>query len=117
MADGATSSAVTSSATSSAAEDWERAKLLFDARDYIVAARILSGLVADHPEQNGPRLLLARAYYHSAALSRAESELRALLERDAGDAYAHLLLGRALERMGRAEEAVPYTKVAKILGA
>ncbi|MGW0710254.1 tetratricopeptide repeat protein [Streptomyces sp. NPDC002643] len=104
-------------ATSTAAEDWERAKLLFDARDYIAAARILSGLVADHPEQNGPRLLLARAYYHSAALGRAEAELRVLVERDPGDAYAHLLLGRALERLGRAEEAAPFLKVAKILGA
>ncbi|MFD3925751.1 tetratricopeptide repeat protein [Streptomyces sp. NPDC058614] len=103
--------------TSTAAEDWERANLLFDARDYIAAARILGGLVEGHPEQNGPRLLLARAYYHSAALRRAESELRELLERDAGDAYAHLLLGRTLERLGRKEEAAPYLKVAKILGA
>ncbi|MER7180247.1 tetratricopeptide repeat protein [Streptomyces hyaluromycini] len=104
-------------AVPSAAEDWERAKLLFDARDYIGAARILGGLVERHPEQNGPRLLLARAYYHSAALRRAESELRVLLERDAGDAYAHLLLGRTLERLGRKGEAAPYLKVAKILGA
>ncbi|MGW0950316.1 tetratricopeptide repeat protein [Streptomyces sp. NPDC002623] len=103
--------------TSSAAEDWERAKLLFDARDYIAAARILGGLVEGHPEQNGPRLLLARAYYHSAALRRAESELRVLLERDAGDAYGHLLLGRTLERLGRPEEATPHLKMAKILGA
>ncbi|MFI8794341.1 tetratricopeptide repeat protein [Streptomyces sp. NPDC055105] len=60
--------------------------------------------------------MLARAYFHSAALGRAESELRVLLERDPGDAYAHLLLGRTLERLGRAEEAAPYLKVAKILG-
>ncbi|MGW6401304.1 tetratricopeptide repeat protein [Streptomyces sp. NPDC055134] len=95
---------------------WERAKLLFDARDYIAAARILGGLVADRPEQSGPRLLPARANYHSASLSRAESELRVLLERDPGDAYAHLLLGRTLERLGRAEEAAPFLKVARILG-
>lgn len=40
-----------------------------------------------------------------------------LLEPDPGDAYAHLLLGRTLERLGRADEAAPYLKVAKILGA
>jgi hypothetical protein len=106
----------TGSAASSAAEDWDKAKLLFEARDYIAAARTLSGLVADHPEQNGPRLLLARAYYHSAALGRAEAELRVVLERDPGEAYAHLLLGRTLERLGRADEAAPYLKMAKIFG-
>ena len=98
------------------AGDWDRANLLFDAGDYIAAARTLGGLVADHPERNGPRLLLARAYYHSAQLGRAEAELRTLLDRDPGDGYAHLLLGRALERQGRGSEAAPYLKVAEVWG-
>jgi len=106
----------TDGAVPSAADDWKRANLLFDARDYNAAARILAGLVEDHPELSGPRLLLARAYYHSAQLGRAEAELRVLVERDPGDAYAHLLLGRTLERQGRAPEAIRYLKVAEILG-
>ncbi|MFF3145427.1 tetratricopeptide repeat protein, partial [Streptomyces sp. NPDC057927] len=51
-----------------AAERWERAQLFFDAKDYAGAARVLGGLVDEVPEQTGPRLLLARAYYHSAQL-------------------------------------------------
>jgi Tfp pilus assembly protein PilF len=53
----------------------------------------------------GARLLLARAYYHSAQLSRAEEQLRLVLERDPCDAYAHLMLGRTLQRLGRPEDA------------
>ena len=50
------------------------------------------------------RWLLARAYYHSAQLRRAESELRVIVERDPVEHYARLMLGRALERQGRQEE-------------
>ena len=94
------------------AERWERAGLFFDARDYTAAARVLSGLVEEVPEQTGPRLLLARAYYHSAQLRRAESELRVIVERDPVEHYAHLMLGRTLERQGRADEAAPWLRMA-----
>ncbi|MGW7193999.1 tetratricopeptide repeat protein, partial [Streptomyces sp. NPDC054838] len=64
-----------------AAERWERGSLFFEAKEYATAARVLATLTAEVPEQLAPRLLLARAYYHSAQLSRAERELRAILER------------------------------------
>ncbi|WP_420823324.1 tetratricopeptide repeat protein [Streptomyces fulvoviolaceus] len=70
------------------AERWERAQLFFDAKDYTAAARVLGGLVEEVPEQTGPRLLLARAYYHSAQLHRAETELRIIVERDPVEQYA-----------------------------
>lgn len=44
-----------------AAERWDWAGLFFDAKEYTTAARILSGLVEEAPEQVAPRLLLARA--------------------------------------------------------
>ncbi|MFG2721791.1 tetratricopeptide repeat protein [Streptomyces sp. NPDC048416] len=94
------------------AERWERARLFFEAKEYVTAAGILSGLVAEAPEQVAPRLLLARAYYHSAQLSKAEAELRAVLERDPVERYATLMLGRTLERQGRPEQAKPYLRVA-----
>jgi hypothetical protein len=47
-------------------ERWERAQHLFDAKDYVEAAKLLTEVVAETPDQTGPRLLLARAYYHSA---------------------------------------------------
>ncbi|MFF3608252.1 tetratricopeptide repeat protein [Streptomyces sp. NPDC002463] len=95
-----------------AGERWERAQLFFDAKEYGTAVRILRGLVAEHPEQTAQRLLLARAYYHSAQLSRAETELRAILERDPVEHYARLMLGRVLERQGRKDEAAPHLRMA-----
>ncbi|MGW3983758.1 tetratricopeptide repeat protein [Streptomyces mirabilis] len=98
-----------------AAERWERAQLFFDAKDYAVAARVLGGLVDEVPEQTGPRLLLARAYYHSAQLRRAETELRALVERDPVEHYARLMLGRTLQRQGRHDEAESHLRIASAL--
>ncbi|MBT2456234.1 tetratricopeptide repeat protein [Streptomyces sp. ISL-86] len=95
-----------------AAERWARAGLFFEAKEYAPVARILETLAAEAPEQLAPRLLLARAYYHSARLSRAEHELRAILERWPVEDYAQLLLGRTLERQGRAAEAAPHLRIA-----
>ncbi|MFC9051011.1 tetratricopeptide repeat protein [Streptomyces anthocyanicus] len=97
------------------AERWERARMFFDAKDYAAAARVLDGLVAQVPEQTGPRLLLARSYYHSAQLRRAEAELRVVVERDPVEHYARLMLGRTLERQGRQEEADAQLRIASAL--
>ncbi|MER5543908.1 tetratricopeptide repeat protein [Streptomyces sp. NPDC001118] len=97
------------------AERWERARQFFDAKDYAGAARVLAGLVAEVPEQTGPRLLLARAYYHSAQLHRAEAELRVIVERDPVEHYARLLLGRTLQRQARHEEAERQLRIASAL--
>ncbi|MFG2030611.1 tetratricopeptide repeat protein [Streptomyces sp. NPDC048825] len=93
------------------AERWERARLLFEARDYIGAAKLLAAVVEEAPE-TGPRLLLARAYYHSAQLRRAEGQLRLIVERDPVEHYAHLMLGRTLQRQGRHGEAEPWMRMA-----
>lgn len=98
-----------------AAERWERARMFFDAKDYTAAARTLGGLVEEVPEQTGPRLLLARSYYHSAQLRRAEAELRVIVERDPVEHYARLMLGRTLERQGRHEEAESHLRIASAL--
>ncbi|WP_405595580.1 tetratricopeptide repeat protein [Streptomyces sp. NBC_01092] len=97
------------------AERWERAQLFFDAKDYAGAARVLGKLVEEVPEQTGPRLLLARAYYHSAQLRRAETELRVIVERDPVEQYARLMLGRTLQRQGRDAEAEPHIRLASAL--
>ncbi|MFI6348541.1 tetratricopeptide repeat protein [Streptomyces sp. NPDC050560] len=99
----------------SPAERWERARQFFDAKEYVIAAGILHGLVEEEPGLTGPRLLLARAYYHSARLAKAETELRAVLERDPVEDYARLMLGRTLERMGRDEEARGHLRLAAAL--
>ncbi|MCE7004339.1 tetratricopeptide repeat protein [Kibdelosporangium philippinense] len=97
------------------AERWERAEMLFADRDYAKAAAVLADVVAEVPEQVAPRLLLARAYYHSAQLRRAEEQLRAVVERDPVEHYAHLMLGRTLQRQGRHEEATPWLRLAAAL--
>ncbi|MEV5847476.1 tetratricopeptide repeat protein [Streptomyces sp. NPDC051985] len=96
----------------STTERWERAQLLFEAKDYIGAVRLLTDVVQEAPEQTGPRLLLARAYYHSAQLRRAEEQLRQIVERDPVEHYAHLMLGRTLQRQGRQDEAQPWLRMA-----
>ncbi|MFP5022584.1 tetratricopeptide repeat protein [Pseudonocardia phyllosphaerae] len=98
------------------ADRWERATYLFDSGDRIAAARVLDELVADRPDAVAPRLLLARAYFHSAQLGRAETALRELLERAPSEGYAHLLLGRTLQRTSRREEAAPHLRLAEAMG-
>lgn len=97
------------------AERWERARMFFDAKEYATSAHVLGTLVGEVPEQTGPRLLLARAYYHSAQLQRAEAELRIVVERDPVEQYARLMLGRTLERQGRQEEADAQLRIASAL--
>ncbi|MET9494740.1 tetratricopeptide repeat protein [Streptomyces sp. NPDC006552] len=98
-----------------AAERWERARQFFDAKEFTTAAGILGGLVEEVPEQVGPRLLLARSYYHSAQLRRAEAQLRIIVDRDPVEGYARLMLGRTLERQGRDAEATPHLRMAAAL--
>ncbi|MGQ0480707.1 MAG: tetratricopeptide repeat protein [Pseudonocardia sp.] len=51
-------------------EPYQRARMFFDAQDFVTAARLLAELVEHNPDDLALRLLLARAYYHSAQLSR-----------------------------------------------
>ncbi|WP_052391277.1 tetratricopeptide repeat protein [Streptomyces sp. NRRL B-24484] len=97
------------------AEQWRWAGLYFDAKEYAEAAKLLAPVVEQHPEQVGPRLLLARAYYHSAQLRRAEEQLREVVSRDPVEQYAHLMLGRTLERQGRPAEAARWLRLAAAL--
>jgi FMN reductase len=100
----------------SAATRFAQAHGLFDTRDYDTAAAILAGLAVEEPDDLAVRLLLARAYYHSAQLSRAETEVRAVLAVDPANAYAHLLLGRTLQRLGRRAEATGPLRLAAAMG-
>lgn len=104
------------------AERYQRARSLFEHGEYQAAAQELSALVDAstlEPPLHGTtelRLLLARSYYHSAQLGRAERVTRAILVDDPDEAYANLLLGRTLQRQGRAVEAKPHLAMAELLG-
>lgn len=103
---------------------FRRAEFHFNVRDYreaIVQLTDLLAELADSPEQehglSAARELLARSYFHSAQLGRAETESRRLLEADPTDAYAALLLARTLQRQSRSEEAERAFRMAAALGA
>jgi predicted Zn-dependent protease len=92
--------------------EYERAVRLFDTGDPLGATRALGPVVEAEPENRSVRLLLARAYYHSAQLRRAEEQLRWLIDRDPADHYAHFVLGRTLERLGKPAAALPHMRMA-----
>jgi len=102
---------------------WVRAQALFADRSYREAAVLLTELLDDadaapdvRHELTDVRLLLARSLYHSAQLNGAIRVATELLEHDPNEPYAHLLVGRALERKGLKDEAQPHLRLAELLG-
>jgi Flp pilus assembly protein TadD len=102
----------------------EWARSLFDHGDFAAAATALAELVtelegSDSGTLHGTtdlRLVLARAYFGSAQLGRAETTLRRLVEDAPDDGYLHLLLGRTLQRQGRHDDARRHLALAEVLG-
>ncbi len=106
----------------SAHDRWLRAQTLFEAKAYREAAVLLRDLV-DGPEVaeighglTEARLLLARSYFHAALLGPAIDAAREVLAIDPHEPYAHLLIGRSLQRQSKRAEAVPHLKLAELLG-
>jgi Flp pilus assembly protein TadD len=81
------------------------------------AARILVPVVEAEPENQAALELLARAYFHSAQLKRAETTLSTLVALAPTNGWARRALARTLERQSRADEAAPHHRVADALGA
>lgn len=92
-----------------------RAESLLERSDPLGSLELLRPLMEGHAGDRGVRFLAARAYYRSAQLNRARGVLEALLGETADDAYAHLLLGRTLQRMGRHGEAEPHLRLAAVM--
>ncbi|MBO2463866.1 tetratricopeptide repeat protein [Actinomadura sp. LCR2-06] len=97
-------------------EDFQRASLFFDAKDYAGAARLLAPIVAEEPGNRAAVELLARAYFHSAQLGRAEEAFRRLVDLDPCNGWAHEALARTLERRSRHDEARTYRNLARAMG-
>ena len=97
--------------------EYRRGVLFFDAGDPIEAAKILLTVLEAEPSNAEVRLWLARAYFASAQLQRAETHLRALVDRDPSDHYACHLLGRTLERQHRTREALPFLRLAAAMAS
>ena len=103
---------------------------LFERGDHVAAATALAELVDEIESSRTAgatdeavlhsvtdlRLMLARAYFQSAQLGRAEATLSQVIEESPTDSYAHLLLGRTLQRAGRHAEAARPLALAEVLG-
>jgi tetratricopeptide (TPR) repeat protein len=95
--------------------EYERAQLYFEMNDYAQAAQLLEPFAEQQPHSVSVRLLLARAYYHSAQLRKAEAEFRAVTELDPVEDYAWFCRGRTLERLSRHAEAATCFRVASAM--
>lgn len=96
--------------------EFRRAQDFLDSGRPSDAARIVEPVVEAKPGSTAALELLARAYFGSAQLSRAEATLRRLVELAPDDGWARFALARALERQGRGEEAVEHFRIAAALG-
>jgi Flp pilus assembly protein TadD len=94
-----------------------RADLLFAMGQPVQAARILEPVVEAEPANEAALELLARAYFGSAQLARAEESLTRLVELSPANGWARRALARTLERLSRADEAVSHHRMADALGA
>ncbi len=95
--------------------DYRRATMFFETGDPSGAARLLEPIVDAEPGNAAVRQLLARAYFQSAQLGRAERHLRVLVEQQPTDHYAHFVLGRTLERLNRPAEALTHLRLASAM--
>ncbi|RBY94059.1 hypothetical protein DQ244_01450 [Blastococcus sp. TBT05-19] len=94
-----------------------RADLFFSMGQPVEAARILQTVVDAEPRNEAALELLARAYYGSAQLVRAEESLTRLVELAPSNGWARRALARTLERLSRPDEAVAHHRMADALGA
>ena len=97
--------------------EYLRADLFFAMGRPTEAARILTAVVEAEPENEAAVELLARAYFGSAQLGRAEEALTRLVALSPTNGWARRALARTLERQSRRDEAVAHHRVADALGA
>lgn len=81
------------------------------------AARILARVVEAEPSNEAALELLARSYFGSAQLGRAEEALIRLVELAPANGWARRALARTLERQSRRDEAAVHHRLADALGA
>ena len=97
--------------------EYLRADLFFAMGRPTEAARILTAVVEAEPENEAAVELLARAYFGSAQLGRAEEALTRLVALSPTNGWARRALARTLERQSRHLEARPHHRMADALGA
>jgi len=107
---------VTTSPETDLHSEYLRADLMLAVGQPTEAARILAPVVDAEPGNEAALELLARSYFGSAQLSRAEEALRRLVALAPANGWAWRALARTLERQSRPEEAAPHHRMADALG-
>ena len=95
-------------------EAFRTAHDLLSRRFPVEALEILEPALTDHPDNMGLRSLRAWAYMLRAQLTKAETDLRWLVEQDPSDAWSQHSLGRVLERQDRLEDALGPLRLAAV---
>jgi Flp pilus assembly protein TadD len=96
--------------------EYLRADLFLNMGQPTEAARILQPVVDAEPANESALELLARAYFGSAQLGRAEESLSRLVAMAPANGWARRALARTLERQSRSDEAAAHHRVADALG-
>ncbi|MGA9749035.1 MAG: tetratricopeptide repeat protein [Nocardioides sp.] len=97
------------------AHAYEQARTLIEESAPLEAIAILDEALSADPSSTGLRTLRAWAYFKSAQLGRAESDLNELVEAGPTDVWARFALGRVLERQSRYADALPHLRLAAVM--
>ena len=81
------------------------------------AIAVLDPAIDAEPDSTSLRTLRAWAYFQSAQLTRAETELERLVDDCPTDVWARFALGRALERQSKYADALPHLRLAAVMTA
>lgn len=97
------------------ADVYHQAWALLEDRSPKQAIEILDPAIEREPTSTSLRTLRAWAYFQSAQLRKAESELAVLVEECPSDVWARFALGRVLERQSRYSDALPHMRLAAVM--
>jgi predicted Zn-dependent protease len=97
------------------ADAYHRAWALLEEHDPQGAIALLDPAIDAEPGSTSLRTLRAWAYFQSAQLGRAESELAGLVDRCPTDVWARFALGRVLERQSKYADALPHLRLAAVM--
>lgn len=93
-------------------ELFKRGSRLLEAGDFMAASVPLEQARRLEPDKSSVREALGRAYFRSHRFREAAEEFAAVVEQNPVNDYAHFCLGRALEKLGRREEARRHAALA-----
>jgi tetratricopeptide (TPR) repeat protein len=97
------------------ADAYQQAWGLIEGSAPLEAIKILDPAIEVEPESSSLRTLRAWAYFKSAQLGRAESDLVRLVEENPTDVWARFALGRVLERQSKYADALPHLRLAAVM--